>query len=375
VAVALVGSVAIRDADEAEVDVDVEAEEDADVEVEAETEDEAEAEEGDEMPGDTPDPVVPDPATPTPTPTPTPAPADVDPNLWVVKPLTAANSFTFGIEGPAVDVNGFVYAQNYKAQHTVGKIDPKTGAGSVLISLGNGVGSGMRIDAASQGFIADYKTHSIWKVDLTRKTKAVYAQSNLMTQPNDITLAADGTLWASDPNFGKNSGRVWRIRQSKVELAASGLGPSNGIDLSPDGSKLYVNEGFTGKDGKASNSMRIWEFTVTSDPNKNVPIANALTNKRLVGEYANGGCDGMRVDTDGNLYVTRNPGGVVNKINPATGEILKTITVIGQNPANICFGGDDGKTAFVTEEQFKRIITFRVDSVGLEWARLHKAHP
>jgi len=80
----------------------------------------------------------------------------------------------------------------------------------------------------------------------------------------------------------------------------------------------------------------------------------------------------MRVDVDGMLYVTRNPGGCVQKINPADASILQTIPVLGASPTNLAFGGADGKTVYVTEAEKKRIVQFRVDSAGYEFSRLRK---
>ena len=48
--------------------------------------------------------------------------------------------------------------------------------------------------------------------------------------------------------------------------------------------------------------------------------------------------------------------------------MLREIDVLGKNPTNICFGGNDGCTAYVTEADQKRIVQFRVDRPGNEWA-------
>jgi sugar lactone lactonase YvrE len=56
-------------------------------------------------------------------------------------------------------------------------------------------------------------------------------------------------------------------------------------------------------------------------------------------------------------------------LSPA-GEVLKEIDVLGDSPTNICFGGPDGRTAYVTEAKNRRIVTFRVDRAGLAWERV-----
>ena len=79
-------------------------------------------------------------------------------------------------------------------------------------------------------------------------------------------------------------------------------------------------------------------------------------------------CDGMRCDADGNLYITRHGKGTVVKLSPQ-GEVLREIDVLGPFPTNICFGGPDGRTAYVTEVKHRRLVQFRVDRPGLEWKR------
>jgi sugar lactone lactonase YvrE len=129
------------------------------------------------------------------------------------------------------------------------------------------------------------------------------------------------------------------------------MGTTNGIEVSPDGSTLYVNE---------SVQRNIWAFTVTS--------GGTLTDKRLLCKFPDHGFDGMRADVEGNLYVTRYGKGTVVKVSPQ-GEVLKEIDVLGLKPSNICFGGPDGRTAYVTEVEHTRLVQFRVDRPGLAWQR------
>ena len=76
----------------------------------------------------------------------------------------------------------------------------------------------------------------------------------------------------------------------------------------------------------------------------------------------------INMDVDGNLYVTRHGKGTVVKLKPS-GEILQEIDVLGKQPSNICFGGTDGRTAYVTEMEKGRLVSFRVDRPGLAWQR------
>ena len=267
-------------------------------------------------------------------------------------PLTAVHSFTEGIEGPAVDAEGNIYAANFARSHTIGKISPN-GAGQVFASLPDkSIASGIRFNQHGVMFIADYVQHTIYQIDLATRHLSVLAREKNMNQPNDLAITAAGILYASDPNWKTGSGQIWRIDTAgKVTLVADHMGTTNGIDISPDGKTLYVNE---------SVQRTVWAFTIAAD--------GSLNQKRLIKQFDDFGLDGMRVDVDDNLYVTRYGKGTVVKMTPA-GEILQEIAVLGALPSNICFGGADGRTAYVTEVEQKRIVQFRIDRPGLEWVR------
>ncbi|MAT14956.1 MAG: gluconolactonase [Planctomyces sp.] len=278
-----------------------------------------------------------------------------DEELFVATPLTPANSFTPGIEGPACDAAGNIYAVNFCEQQTIGMTTP-SGESSIFVKLpGESVGNGIRFNQAGTMFVADYVGHNILTVDMTTREVAVFAHSDEMSQPNDIAIMEDGTLFASDPNWPAENGRVWRIDlDGTVTLAADNLGTANGIEVSPDGKTLYVNE---------SIQQNVWKFQI--DPEKNI------VDKQLLKKFDDHGFDGMRCDVDGNLYVTRYGKGTVVKLSPV-GEILQEIDVLGAKPSNICFGGPDGRTAYVTEVEHQRLVQFRVDRPSLAWHRWQK---
>lgn len=272
--------------------------------------------------------------------------------LFVATPFTAGRSFTEGVEGPACDRDGNVYAVNFERQQTIGKVTP-SGEASVFVELpGASTGNGIRFHRNGTMFIADYVSHNVLRVDLTTRRVAVFAHEPRMSQPNDLAIARDGTLYASDPNWKEGTGQLWRIdADGKVERLAEGMGTTNGIEVSPDGKTLYVNE---------SVQRNVWAFDITE--------ARRLAHKRLIRKFEDFGFDGMRCDVDGNLYITRHGKGVVVKMTPK-GEVIREIDVLGPNPTNICFGGKDGRTAYVTEAKEQRLVQFRVDRPGLEWLR------
>jgi len=272
--------------------------------------------------------------------------------LFVAEPLTPDGQFTEGIEGPACDANGNIYAVNFERQGTIGRVTPD-GRGEVYVALPEGsIGNGIRFAADGVMLIADYTGHNILAVDPNSRAVRVLAHEPAMNQPNDLALAPDGTLYASDPEWSKGTGQVWRIASGgHVTRAAADMGTSNGIEVSPDGRTLYVNE---------SRQRNVWAFSIAAD--------GGLKEKRLVATFPDFGTDGMRCDAAGNLYITRPGKGTVVIMSPG-GAVLREIDVLGKRPSNLCFGGPDGRTAYVTEVDHGRLVWFRVDRPGREWGR------
>jgi gluconolactonase len=282
------------------------------------------------------------------------SPAQEQP-LFVSTPLTAEGLFTKGIEGPACDAEGNIYAVAFGKAPAIGKVTPD-GKAELFVTLPEGsTGNGIRFGRDGTMYVADYTGHNVLRVDMKTKAVTVHAHEPKMNQPNDLAIAADGTLYASDPNWKAGTGQLWRIDPNgSVHLLASNLGTTNGLDVSPDGKTLYVNE---------SVQRGVWAFPIKAD--------GSLGERRLVKQFDDFGFDGMRCDVDGNIYTTRHAKGTVVKLSPK-GEILREIEVLGANPTNICFGGPDGRTAYVTEVDHRRLVQFRVDRPAIEWQRLRE---
>ncbi|MEX0725161.1 MAG: SMP-30/gluconolactonase/LRE family protein [Planctomycetaceae bacterium] len=270
--------------------------------------------------------------------------------LFVAKPLTAEESFTEGVEGPACDRDGNIYAVNFEKQQTIGKTTPG-GETEIFVTLPNeSTGNGIRFDKQGMMYVADYVEHNVLKIDPATKEISVFAHEPMMNQPNDLAISPDGTLWASDPAWNESTGQLWRIdRDGKVTRVAGEMGTTNGVEVSPDGKTLYVNE---------SIQRNVWAFRIEKD--------GSLSHKTLIREFPDHGFDGMRCDVDGNLYITRHGKGTVVKMT-LQGEILKEVDVLGKSPTNVCFGGKDGRTVYVTEAEKQRLVEFRVDKPGLSW--------
>jgi sugar lactone lactonase YvrE len=253
-------------------------------------------------------------------------------------------------------VRGNIYAVNFRAQGTIGIVTPQ-GQGDVFVTLPQGsVGNGIVFDRTGNMYVADYTGHNILLIDPVTRQIRVFAHESRMAQPNDLAITDDGTIFASDPNWQAGTGRVWRVdRYGHITLAADKQGTSNGIDVSPDGKTLYVNE---------SDQRNIWRFTIQLD--------HTLADRRLIRKFEDHGFDGMRCDVDGNLYICRYGKGTVIKMTPE-GTVLREVDVLGKRPSNLCFGGPDGRTVYVTEVEHTRLVAFRVDRPGLAWQRLHDA--
>ena len=275
-----------------------------------------------------------------------------DEKLYLATPLTATNSFTTGIEGPACDRAGNIFAVNFAQQQTIGRTTP-AGQSEVFVTLPNdSVGNGIRFDRAGRMYVADYVGHNVLRIDPGTRAVEVLAHEPKMNQPNDLAIAPNGTLYASDPNWGAKTGQLWRIDpDGTTTRLATDMGTTNGVEVSPDGKRLYVNE---------SVQRNVWVFDIQPD--------GGVANKRLLRQFPDHGFDGMRCDADGNLYITRYGKGTVAVLSPE-GEVLREINVLGARPSNLCFGGSDGRTVYVTEVEYRRLVQFRVETPGAAWTR------
>jgi gluconolactonase len=162
--------------------------------------------------------------------------------------------------------------------------------------------------------------------------------------PNDVAVGKDGTLWFTDPPWGLSGPHeipghwVYKLDpdSGKVEVLIKDLAMPNGIVFSPDGSRLYVAD--TG--GHKRHPDPAFHGLAPS------VTCYAVTKDRKLGKKLfkiDEGSDGMAVDVKGNLYLTH---GQV-KVYDADGKKLETIEV-PEGPANVCFGGKDFKTLFIT---------------------------
>jgi sugar lactone lactonase YvrE len=270
--------------------------------------------------------------------------------LFVSAQFTLPGAFTQGIEGPACDAEGFLYAVNFAREGTVGRVGA-AGACSLFVVLPAGsVGNGIRFDSRGTMLVADYKGHNLLRVDMQSRQVSVRAHEPRMHQPNDLAISADDRVYASDPDWGRSKGQLWRIDPAgEVTLLEGDMGTTNGIEVAPGDQVLYVNE---------SAQRQVWAYDLSAE--------GQISNKRPFIQFDDFGLDGMRCDVDGKLYIARYGKGTVAVVSPQ-GQLLREVQLAGQNPSNLEFGGPDGRTVYVTLADQGNIESFRADRPGRSW--------
>ena len=276
-----------------------------------------------------------------------------------------------GIEGPAVDGDGTLYFVHYKQEKKgapklgrISQLKPGATKSEPFAELtGGSIGNGIRFDKDGRMYVADYPNHNVLVFEKGETKANVYFTTRdakngapKFNQPNDLAIAADGTLYASDPNFGNNTGRIWRIarnaqgKASGTIMTAPAMGTTNGLDLSPDDKTLYVAE---------SNTKKIQAYRIDG---------TTLVFERTVIPLPGSDPDGLRTDAQGRIYVAQNGGKTVTRFKPDGSEPL-SIKTNGAGPSNLTFGGPDGKSVFVTQVDGGFVESFRVDVPGREFCK------
>lgn len=152
-----------------------------------------------------------------------------------------------------------------------------------------------------------------------------------LNSPNDLWIAPGGGIYFTDPRYGREEGleqdgfHVYYLPPGGGQLVRviDDLVKPNGIVGTADGKLIYVAD---------AGDNKTYSYRVSSD--------GSLIDRKL---FAQQGSDGMTLDEHGNLYLTRQ---AVNVYSP-DGEEIDTIE-IPERPANVCFGGKDRHTLFIT---------------------------
>lgn len=215
----------------------------------------------------------------------------------------------------------------YTPQATFEQFIPNAGSNGLAVTA-----DGTRVVAATH----DQRSVSAFNLaDRSRTTIASTFNGQVFNSPNDLTIAADGTVYFTDPNYQRGNRPdamggmtgVFRVRDGRVELVDGTLRQPNGIVLSPDGRTLYV---------AAMGTNQIVKYALGGDGS--IGARTVFTSMS--------GPDGVTIDCAGNLYWASNSEGTVHVYAPS-GLRLGTITV-GPSTTNAAFGGPDGRTLFIT---------------------------
>lgn len=212
----------------------------------------------------------------------------------------------------------------------------------------------------------DYKFGSIQRLDpKTGEARLLYKECNghTLSAPNDLVFDTAGGFYFTD--LGKryarhrdHGGLYYALPDGSkiVELAHPILSP-NGCGLSPDGKVLYVAD---------TESARLWAFDVEGPGviRKAPPFA-AHSGRVIAGIGSNARFDSLGVLVSGNIAVATLNTGYITVISPR-GDIVESVKMPDPYPTNICFGGADMKTAYITLSDTGRLGKMAWSEPGLK---------
>ena len=254
------------------------------------------------------------------------------------------------LEGPTSDKDGNVYFVEMVTPRIM-KVD-KNGVTTMFRDKSNNA-NGLVIDAQGRLVACEGAASTrngakipsngrITRTDLKTGKIEVLAtayQGKPLVGPNDVTLDGKGRLYFTD--LGGSA--VYRIdpNGTLTQLVANPqVQRPNGIQVSPDDTKLYVADSFP----PPMNYRKIHVFDLKPD--------GSVANQRTHYDFGDvRGADGMSIDTQGNLYASAGSGATKNTgihvISPA-GKLVKIMPIPEDPISNNAFGGPDMKTLYVT---------------------------
>ncbi|MGE0799114.1 MAG: SMP-30/gluconolactonase/LRE family protein [Lautropia sp.] len=213
---------------------------------------------------------------------------------------------------------------------------------------------------------ADYTGGWIEAVDLaTGASEVLYRSCGdiPLRGPNDLVFDEHGGFWFTDTGKvmarQRDRGAVFyaRIDGSFIRQTVFPLEGPNGIGLSPDGRTLYVAESWTG---------RLWQYEIAGpgEIRRFVGPVPWERGKLLIGLGGYSILDSLAVDGDGNVCVADIPYGGITVISPQ-GKVIEQHPMPDIFPTNICFGGPDLRTAYVTLSSAGQLLSMPWPRPGL----------
>ncbi|KAG0642973.1 hypothetical protein HOY80DRAFT_880801 [Tuber brumale] len=284
------------------------------------------------------------------------------------------------IEGASVNHKGELFAVNktHFLSLKSGTSDPKnptlTGPGDKTSYFASS-----RFTRTQDVLIGDAVGHSIWRQDyhnstlkrrwngrFARRAYTPFLMNDKLLQPNDFTInGAETYLYMSGMNYTATTvagehGDVWYYniktgaykQVPKEVMRGAGIHRCNGIDLSPDDKYLYVTSAQNIND--VVTSTKVYKFVIDpatgepKNPTTEVDLYQVLSNAGVKARERGMDPDGMRMDVEGNLFITLNAMPGVLRWNtkaPGDGTYIPLTTVFA--PSNLEFGGEDGKTLYI----------------------------
>lgn len=260
-----------------------------------------------------------------------------------------AGDFAF-TEGPACDGDGNVFFTDQPNDRILKwSVDGKLSTFMQPCGRANG----LCFDSAGYLLACADEKNELWRIDPAGKATVVVKdyEGKLLNGPNDVWVRPDGGVYLTDPYYKRS---YWKrgpkelgefvyflAPDSKLlTLVVDDLRQPNGIIGTPDGKLLYVADIGGGK---------TYRYRIQPD--------GSLKAKTLFCEM---GSDGMTIDNEGNIYLTGNGVSVFD----SSGKMIEHIEVAESWTANVCFGGKDRQTLFITASKTLYGLEMRVKGVG-----------
>ncbi|MDW3220902.1 MAG: SMP-30/gluconolactonase/LRE family protein [Acidimicrobiales bacterium] len=175
-----------------------------------------------------------------------------------------------------------------------------------------------------------------------------------LNAPNDICFDADGGFWFTDPAWPDHTGETppgticWSDTDGRVVDAHTGLEFPNGLGVTPDGATLIVAE---------SRTNRLVAMAILGP--------GRLGEPRHFADLPGGFPDGLCFDAEGNVLCAGHGAGSVVVYPAAGGAAIETITFDDADITNVCFGGPDMTSLFVTESDGGRLVRVEREVPGM----------
>lgn len=275
------------------------------------------------------------------------------------KILTAGKAFG---EGVVAAPDGMIYLVDLAPPGVLFRFDPKSGETTVVSSPSN-MANGLHIDRNGDLLICKSIPGGagLFKRNLTTGAETLLVdkyQGKKLIAPNDVTTDSQGRVYFTDARFNQNDepelpNTVYRYDpDGTLTRLTTDIGRPNGIEVSPDGTRLYVAVSISPRlkpnpQGPAEDKFGITKGGVIVF---DLSPAGTISNGRVFYKTDVAMADGMAMDTDGNLYVAfhDNPNRLIVALDP-NGKVIQEFPLPEGLTTQLGFGrGEDANTLYLT---------------------------